>query len=243
MNRKLMVLLILPLFLFTACTAYKSQYVGFRPAEDYVNRLVVSGVTIGGEAFADQSLAEDAFGFDIKGAGILPVQLVMSNQGGKNLEIVTEQTFLVNDENRYFPVIPNGVAVDRIAKSTQLASFFGRGMGTGAVVGAVGGAILGAAVGIVSGSNIGEAIGKGAAIGGASGAVLGSASEGTSGERERTIIEDIRTKGLEGKTLPWMSIASGFLYFPAEANTARELRMQLRERETGLIYPIVLKFK
>ncbi|RNC67691.1 MAG: glycine zipper family protein [Desulfuromonadales bacterium] len=243
MKLKRIVQIILPIFLLSACTGYKSQYVGFKPADDYVNRLVVSGVTIGGEAFADNGAAEEAFGFDIKGSGILPVQLVMSNQGGKNLEIVSSQTFLVNDSNRYFPVIPNTTAVNRIEQSTQFASFFGKGMGKGAILGAVGGAILGAAVGIVSGNSIGEAIGKGAAIGAAGGAVAGGASEGTSSDRERTIIEDIRNKGLEGKTMPSMSIASGFLFFPAEANTARELRMQIRERETGTVHPVVLKFK
>ena len=235
--------LLIPLMLVSACTPYRSQYVGFRPAEDYVNRLVVSGVTIGGEAFADKGAAQEAFGFDIKGSGLIPVQVVMTNQGTKNLEIVTNQTFLVNDQNRYFQVVPNAVAVDRIEKSTQFASFFGSETGKGAVLGAVGGAILGAAVGIVSGRNIGEAIGKGAAIGGAGGAVAGGIKGGASGERERNIINDIRAKGLEGKTLPAGSIASGFLFFPAEADTARDLRLQLRERETGEIHNVVLKFR
>ncbi len=235
--------LLVPLMLISACTPYRSQYVGFRPAEDYVNRLVVSGVTIGGEAFADKGAAQEAFGFDIKGCGLIPVQVVMTNQGTKNLEIVTNQTFLVNDQNRYFQVVPNAVALDRIEKSTQFASFFGSETGKGAILGAVGGAVLGAAVGIVSGHGIGEAIGKGAAIGGAGGAVAGGVKGGTSGERERTIINDIRAKGLEGKTLPAGSIASGFLFFPAEADTARDLRLQLRERETGVIHSVTLKFK
>ncbi|GLI38013.1 glycine zipper family protein [Geobacter hydrogenophilus] len=235
--------LLVPLMLVSACTPYRSQYVGFRPAEDYVNRLVVSGVTIGGEAFADSGAAQDAFGFDIKGSGLIPAQIVMTNQGRKNLEIVSGQTFLVNDQNRYFQVVPNAVAVDRIEKSTQFASFFGSETGKGAVLGAVGGAVLGAAVGIVSGRGIGEAIGKGAAIGGAGGAVAGGLKGGTSGERERTIINDIRAKGLEGKTIPAGSIASGFLFFPAEADTARELRLQLRDQDTGEIHNVVLKFK
>ncbi|CAG0933817.1 hypothetical protein RHDC3_02691 [Rhodocyclaceae bacterium] len=236
-------MLLVPFMLISACTPYRSQYVGFRPADDYVNRLVVSGVTIGGEAFDDKGAAQDAFGFDIKGTGLIPVQLVMTNQGTKNLEIVTNQTFLVNEKNLYFQVVPNVTALDRIEKSTQFAAFFGSEAGKGAVLGAVGGAILGAAVGIVSGHNIGEALGKGAAIGGAGGAVAGGVKGGTSGERERTIIEDIRAKGLEGKTLPAGSIASGFLFFPAEADTARNLRLQLRERETGEIHNVILKFK
>jgi hypothetical protein len=233
---------LIPLFLLSGCTAYKSQYVGFRPADDYINHQAVNGVVIGGEAFATDA-AKGAFGFDIKGAGVLPVQVVMSNQGGKGLEIVSAQTFLVNDENRYFPVIPNFTAVDRIEKSTQFASFFGSGTGKGALLGAAGGAILGAALGIVSGKSVGEALGRGAAVGAAGGAIIGGVKEGTSGERERSIIDDIRNKGLEGKTIPSDSIASGFLFFPAEADTARELRMQLRERETGKVHSVTLKLK
>ncbi len=242
MYQKRIAQFILPLFLLSACTAYRSQYVGFRPAEEYANRQLVNGVTIGGEAFADKAAAEEAFGFDIKGAGVLPVQVVMSNRG-KGLEIVSSQTFLVNDQNRYFPVIPNNTAVDRIENSTQLAAFFGKGAGKGALLGAAGGAILGAALGIVSGRSVGEALGKGAAIGAAGGAVIGGVKEGTSEERERSIVDDIRNKGLEGKTIPPDSIASGFLFFPAEADTARELRMQLRERETGKLHSVILKLR
>lgn len=234
---------LLPLFILSGCTAYKSQYVGFRPAEDYINHQAVNGVVIGGEAFAETGAAKEAFGFDIKGAGVLPVQVVMSNQGGKGLDIVSAQTFLVNDQNRYFPVIPNTTAVDRIEKSTQFAAFFGSGAGKGALLGAAGGAILGAAIGIVSGRSVGEALGRGAAVGAAGGAVIGGVKEGTSGERERSIIDDIRNKGLEGKTIPAESIASGFLFFPAEADSARELRVQLRERESGKLHNITLKFK
>ncbi|BEH11994.1 MULTISPECIES: glycine zipper family protein [Geobacter] len=240
---KIIAAVLLPTLILTACTSYRSQYVGFRPAEDYINSKVVNGVTIGGEAFADTASATDAFGFDVIGTGVMPVQVVMSNKGPRSLEIVSSQTFLVNDQNRYFPVVPNTTAVDRIEKSTQFASFFGKGAGKGALLGAAGGAILGAAIGIVSGHSVAEAVGKGAAVGAAGGAIAGGVSEGTSGERERTIIEDIRNKGLEGKALPADSIASGFLFFPAEAGSAKELRLQLRERETGVTSNVVLRFK
>lgn len=235
--------LLVPLMLCSACTAYKSQYVGFRPAETYANRQLVDGTTVAGEAFADPAAAKDAFGFDIIGAGVLPVQLVMNNQGNGELQLVSAQTFLITNDNRYFPVIPNNTAIDRIEKSTQFAAFFGKGAGKGALLGAAGGAILGAAIGIVSGSSVGEAVGKGAAVGAAGGAVIGGVKEGTSEERERSIIDDIRDKGLEGKSLPPGSLASGFLFFPAEAGTASALRTQLRDRASGKIYPVTITFK
>lgn len=243
MKRKILVWIILPIFALSGCTAYKSQYVSFRPPEAYPNNKVVDGVSLGAEAYADPELAQNAFGFDIKGAGLLPVQLVIDNKGGENLEIVQAQTFLVDDANRYWNVVPNNTAIDRLEKSTQLAAFFGSGAGKGALLGAAGGAILGAAIGIVAGENVGSALGKGAALGGAGGAIIGSAQEGTSGARERSIIEDIREKGLEGKVIPPESLANGFIFFPGEATSAKALRLQYRERGTGIIQTVTLKLK
>jgi len=243
MKRKIMVYLILTVFALSGCTAYKSQYVSFRPPEGYANYKIVDGVSLGAEAYADPDLAKTAFGFDIKGAGLLPVQLVIDNKGGMGLEIVQAQTFLVDDANRYWNVVPNNTAINRLEKSTQFAAFFGSSAGKGAILGATGGAILGAAIGIVSGNNVGSAIGAGAALGGASGAIIGSAQQGTSGERERTIIDDIRAKGLEGKVIPPESLANGFIFFPGEATSAKELRLQYRERETGMTQTVTMKLK
>ena len=243
MKPKLMVCLFMALFALSSCTAYKSQYVSFRPPEGYPNYKVVDGVSLGAEAYAGKDDANKAFGFDIKGAGLLPVQLVLDNKSGLSLEMVTGQTFLVDNENRYWNVVPTNSAISRLEKSTQLASFFGRVAGQGALIGAAGGAVLGAALGIVSGSNVGSAIGKGAALGAAGGAVVGGVKEGTSGEREYRIVDDIRDKSLEGKVIPRDSLANGFIFFPAEAESARELRLQYRELETGGIHAVVLILK
>jgi len=244
MKLKLMVYLILPIFAFSGCTSYKTQYVSFRPPEGYPNYQNVKGVAIGAEAYADKELAQNAFGFDIKGAGgLLPVQLVIDNKSGNCLEIMQGQTFLVDDDNRYWNVIPTNVAIERLEKSTELASFFGSGAGKGAVLGAVGGAILGAAIGIVSGSNVGSTLGKGAALGGAGGAIIGGVQEGTSGERQYKITDDIRAKGLEGKVIPPDSLANGFIFFPGEAGSAKELRLQYLNKHTGTVNSVVLKLK
>lgn len=239
MLKKLVAIMLLISCVLTSCTGYKSQYVSFRPPEAYANNQVVAGVAIGGEAYAESAVAKDAFGFDIIDSGLLPVQLVMNNQNDSALKIVTEQTFLVDNEGRYWQVVPNGVVVDRIEKSTQLAAV-GKGVGTGALIGAAGGAILGAAIGIVSGSNVGNAMGRGAALGGAGGAVIGGAKEAGSTERQYSIVNDIRNKGLEGKLIPPDNLANGFLFFPGEAKSAKALKLQLKEIDTGRIHSISL---
>lgn len=243
MKLKLMVYLVLPIFMLSGCTAYKTQYAGFRPPEGYANLQVVDGAKIGGEAYAAKDEAENAFGFDIKGAGLLPVQIVLDNKSGQDLEIVGNQTFLVDDANRYWNIIPTNVAIDRLEKSTQLAAFFGKGAGKGALLGTAAGGILGAALGIVSGGSVGEAAMRGAAVGAAGGAIVGGVKEGTSSEREYRITDDIRAKGLEGKVIPSESLASGFVFFPGEAETAKELKLQYREKGSGKIRNVVLKLK
>ncbi|GFO59014.1 lipoprotein [Geomonas silvestris] len=232
--------LLVLLIALSGCTSHKSQYQPFRPPEGYANHREVAGVAVGGEAYADKKHAKQAFGFDIRGAGLLPVQLVLDNKSGYELEISTSQTFLVDAAGNYWPVVPNTVAFDRLEQSTQFASFFGKGTGKGALIGAAAGGILATALGIVSGGNVAAYLGKGAAVGAAGGAVIGGTSEGSSREREYRISQDLREKGLEAKAIPDKHLANGFLFFPGEAKSARELRLQWRERETGKEYRTLL---
>lgn len=239
--RKIVAVVLLVTIQISGCTGYRSQYVSFRPPEAYSNKQEVAGVVLGGEAYSERSEAAEAFGFDIREAGLLPVQIVMSNHNGNTLQIVTDQTFLVDDKGNYWPVVSNHAAIDRIENSTQLAAL-GKGAGTGAMIGAAGGAILGAALGIASGSNVGNAMGRGAVLGAAGGTIIGSSREASSGDRRMDILNDIRDKGLEGKSIPREYLANGFLFFPGEAKSAKALRFQFRELETGNVHVTTLNF-
>lgn len=231
-------LLLVFLLCLSGCSTYKTQYVSFRPPEGYNNHLVQDGLSVGGEAFADKKVAKKAFGFDIRGAGLLPVLLVMDNNTGETVELVGAQTFLVDGTGNYWPIVANNVAIDRLEQSTEVAKVM-KGAGAGSLWGAAAGTVIGAAVGIVAGHSIGEAIGKGAAVGAASGAVIGGGKAGTTSDQYR-ITDDLREKGLEGKTIPDQYLANGFIFFPGEAKSARELRLQWREKGTGRIHKTVL---
>ena len=165
----------------------------------------------------------------------------MNNPGSDSFEVVTSQTFLVDETNRYWQLIPNAVAVERVNEATETGAI-AKGAGKKGLLGAAAGAILGAAVGVVTGQNVGEAAGTGAVIGGAGGAVIGGAQEATSNEREYRISDDLKEKGIEGKTIPPASLVNGFLFFPAEAETAKELRVQIREKNSGRLHQLVLPF-
>ena len=95
MERKLNVFIILGLIVFsTSCTkSYKIKPLPFKLPESYSNATKVAGTQIAAKAFVDPKESQEAFGFDIRGAGMLPVQVVFDNQGSKSLQINGGQTF------------------------------------------------------------------------------------------------------------------------------------------------------
>jgi hypothetical protein len=95
---------------------------------------------------------------------------------------------------------------------------------------------------VVDGKNVAESAGKGAVAGAAGGAVYGGRQGGREAGRKRIIADDIRDKGLEGKSIPDQGMANGFLFFPAEAQSAREIRLQIRNMRTGKTYITNLSF-
>lgn len=77
---------------------------------------------------------------------------------------------------------------------------------------------------------------------GAEGAVYVGAEEGTDPKQSRTIDDDLWDKELEGKNILDQSLANGFLFFLAEAHSARELRLQMVEIQSGNVYTVSLPF-
>jgi len=226
--------------LAAGCTTYKQQPVPFRMPSAYHNATQVAGATVAAKAFADTKEAKEAFGFDIRGAGLYPVQVIFDNTGRHTLRIEPSQTFLVDGEGNLWSIMDSGLAYDRIAAKTEM-SRIGKGATKTGFLGAAGGGLLGAAIGIISGHNVLDAAAKGAAMGGAVGATAGGAKAATSGEEARyEISDDLRQKSLENRGIPPHGIAHGFIFFPGEAKGTGELRLQLRTAETNEINTIRL---
>lgn len=235
-------IIILAICPVVACSTYKSQEVPFKPPAAYGGMQLVAGAQVAAEAYADKALARDTFGFDIRGAGILPVQVIVDNTGAHGLLIVPNQTFLVDGNGSYWNVLDNRTAYQRLEKSSEYGEI-AKGAGKGSLLGAAGGALIGAAIGIVSGENVGTAAAKGAALGAAGGAVFGGAQSGTSGDAGRQISRDLANKNLENRAIPAGTLGRGFLLFPAEATSARELRVQFKEVDTARLHTVVLSLQ
>ncbi len=94
MRQKLKILSIAALLVFgTACaTAHKAQPLPFRAPASYANAVRMAGATLAAEAFSEPEKAKEAFGFDVRGAGMLPVEIIFDNEGPHTFEINPAQT-------------------------------------------------------------------------------------------------------------------------------------------------------
>jgi hypothetical protein len=224
--------------LFLGCT-YSQQVVPFKMPSAYPNMVEVAGMQIGSRSFVDPNEAQEAFGFDIRGAGLLPVQIVMDHRGPQALEINPGQTFLVDHQNNFWPVLDKRLAYERVARYThggQIAS----GAATKGLLAGIAGAIIGAAIGIATGTNVGSAAGTGAAIGAAAGATIGGVEGYQAGYARQDIADDLRKKTLENRPIQPSELAYGFIFFPGEASSVKEVRLQFRETGTNRLMNVIL---
>jgi len=232
-------IIIMMVFGLLACTRYERQIVPFKMPSAYPNVQEAADAQIAARSYDNSKEAGDAFGFDIRGAGIHPVQVVFDNKGTHPLEIVVEQTWLVDEENNLWPILDARMAYDRIAKATELGKVAPEAT-KGGFLGGAAGAVIGAAIGIVTGTNIGEAVGKGAAIGAAAGVTMGSAKGLSDPDVHSEIREDLANQSLDKRAVNAGEIAHGFIFFPGEAKKAKELRLQVRAMDTGKIFLLVM---
>ena len=226
----------------SGCMTYERKVPAFRMPETSSNARLVAGASVAVRAYKDPKEEKEVFGFDIRKAGLLPVQIVFDNQGNNRIEINPLQTFLVDQQGNVWPVLKNEDAYERISATTELGNV-GTGAARRGVLGAAAGAIIGAAVGIVSGENVIESAGKGAAVGAATGATIGGGEELTQGGTEQRISDDLQNRSLKNRVIEPKEIAYGFIFFPAEAGNVRELRLQLMETDTGKKHNLVFEIQ
>jgi hypothetical protein len=244
MKRFQIVTLVSIICFLTACSsAYKARPLPFKTPTAYQNAIQVGGTQIGGKAFVDPAAASQAFGFDIRAAGMLPVQLVFDNQGTQALEINPSQTFLEDNEGNLWPILTDRFAYERATQYAQTNKIFAEGAYSG-FLGAAAGSIIGAAIGVVTGEDVVRSAGEGAIIGGAGGAVLGGVQgAATSNEARNAIVGDLRDKSLENKAIVPGNLSYGIIFFPGEAESARRLRLQIKGKGSGRSHTVYLNFQ
>ena len=219
------------------CAGYQAKPVAYKSPAAMPNALRVSGATVAAHAYADRGEAKEAFGFNVIGAGMIPIQVSFDN-GPHPLKIVAEQTYLEDNGGNIWPVLEDHFAYERATRYAQTKQVFKEGAYHG-FLGAAAGALVGAAVGVVTG-DFGKAVGQGAVIGAAGGGVIGGAKGLDDPEARYRLMDDFEAKSLRNRPIQPNGLAFGFIFFPGEAKSARMLRLQLEEMDTGRTVAIKL---
>ena len=240
-TRRAVLVAVLVVAWLAACTTYERKVVPFKMPTAYPNATAVADATIAAHAYDNKKEAAAAFGFDIRGVGILPVQVIFDNTGNHPLEIMTDKTFLVDEGNNLWPILDEQLAYDRLSKKTELGKVVPEAAKGGLLAGTAG-AIIGAAIGIVTGTNVGSAVGKGAVIGAAAGITMGGAQGLDESDVRQQIREDLQNRSLEKRAVAPHEVAHGFIFYPGEAGKPKELRINIRAVDTKQIYPLILRF-
>lgn len=238
--RKQLIILCAWVVALAGCASYQSTVVPFKMPSAYPNATEVAGAVIAAYAYGEEKEAEQAFGFDIIGAGVLPVKVIFDNKGNHPLDIVATQTFLVDVDSNLWPVLEERMAYDRIQKKTELGRVAPEAGKLGGLAGIAGG-VIGAAIGIVSGHNVADAAMKGAAVGAAAGITMGGSKGLADTEVQARIRSDLEKRSLENRSVRPGEIAHGFIFFPGEAKKPVELRIQVKEVDTGKVHSLIMK--
>ena len=213
--------------LVSSATAYRARPLPFTLPADNAKAITVAGAELAARAYDDAAEAREDFGFDITGAGLLPVEVVFDNRGATSLWTDSGQTFLEDSSGKLWDPLEPWLLEKRVTRWVATGEALRQGA-LGAAAGTAAGAIVGAASGVIKGESVGESLGRGAAAGAAAGAVLGGAKGAMGAEAARQrVLDDLRSKSLSEKTIEPESLGHGFIWFPAEAGQAQRLRLRL----------------
>jgi hypothetical protein len=216
------------------CSSYGESVAPVPVPSDQANAVDVDGVRLVARVYQDPAAAERAFGFDIRRAGLLPVQFVVDNQSGRNVALRPQQTLLQDDAGQGWPLLSSEVAAERIRESVAAGETIKAGA-KGSLLTGLAGAVAGAAIGIVTGNDVAKTAGKGAAAGAAVGAIGAGAT--TYGDLGREIRRDLARHEIEDRLIKDGELAYGFLFFPGKEDVGapQSLRLGLRIGDTNRV--------
>jgi hypothetical protein len=177
-------------------------------------------------AYTDPKQAESAFGFDARGAGLLPVRISVDNRSNSVIRLNPQQTFLIDYNNQAWPVLTSEQAFNRISKSVELETMALGGVQSAGLLGTAG-AISGFALSVILSRGMATPIAQGAAAGASIGAVTGATDALYS--MEAKLRQELSSRTLKNQRIQPGDLAYGVMFFPGhdEARSARTLRLNL----------------
>jgi hypothetical protein len=182
----------------------------------------VQGALIVATPLMDPQRAQEAFGFDIRGAGLLPVRLTLDNRSKATLDIRPEQTFLIDKEGQAWPMLTQSQAYNRINRALEQGEIAVDQSGTSKILqSAV--SSLGFALGMLLGRDVAGRPMRCFSVG------AGLAQDDSCYIIENELRKDLASKGLKNQRILPGDLAYGVLFFPGreEAKYPRNLRLSL----------------
>lgn len=233
---------VLPLILtlsLNGCSTYGDRVAPVPLPAYQADHIDVQGAILTANPYVDPKAAKAAFGFNVRGAGLLPVRFVIDNQSGGTVKINPGQTFLIDEEGQAWPLLTSEQAYQRVSSFVELGET-AKGAGKPALLLGTAGAIAGFAIGVLVGEDLGEAVAKGAAVGAGAGAIYGGAREYEA--LNQRIWQDLEQKSLRNQRIRANELAYGYLFFPGkdEARSAKELRLGLEVNDQPYVVNVPL---
>ena len=212
--------------LLTACATQHDRIVPLPLPTSQNDHIDVQGASLTATPYIDPKEAEAAFGFDVRGAGLLPVRIAIDNQGSSVVRIDPQQTFLIDKEGQAWPVLTSEQAYNRAHRAMELQEI-AAGSGKSAALLGVAGGLTGFALSVILSRGVGTPLAQGILAGASLGAVTG----GVEAEYalESKIRRDLATKTLRNQRIQPGQLAYGMLFFPGqnEVQSAEGLRIGL----------------
>lgn len=221
--------------ILAGCTTYGERVAPVPLPSTQEGAVNVEGAQVLARAFVNPKAAEQAFGFDIRRAGLLPVQFVVDNQSGQTIAVQPQQTLLIDQQGNAWPLLSAERAAERVQSTVAQGESIKAGAKSSLLAG-LAGAVAGAAIGIVTGRDVGAYTAKGAAGGAAIGAIGGGASRYSKVGQD--VRRDLEQNSLENRVIHAGELAHGYLFFPGknEASSVQSLRLALRiGQETHIV--------
>lgn len=214
------------LALFSSCAHREGQVAPIPMPAASGDHVDIQGVQVTASAYTDSDQAETAFGFDIVGAGLLPVRVGLDNQSTTVVKVNPQQTFLIDMDGQAWPILSAEQAYNRAAKAVELGTITGEAAKSAVLLGTAG-AIGSFALAVVLSRGIATPVAQGAIAGASLGALTGG-TDAVYG-LENKVRGDLSRKALRNQRIQPGEMAYGVLFFPArdEARGARNVRLAL----------------
>ncbi|MDR1487779.1 MAG: hypothetical protein LBT62_07315 [Deltaproteobacteria bacterium] len=221
--------LVLALAAVSCAPRYEFKPVPLLPMSSYPSQVSLPEAKVGAKVFYDTAELKQVFGFNLKDAGVIPVQVLVDNQSQNSITIL--QAILTDAEGQLWEVLPANVVYQRLEEHTSGGSTLGQGARRTFLWSLAAGA-LGAAVGVVTGTDVGAAAGKGAAVGAAIGVASTIAGAGLDGDKPEELERDFGERSFDHATIEPGQSSHGLLYFPTEAKDPKGLTLSVQTGST-----------